>query len=213
MNPNAVTPPWSDAFVRALNLNQTGTQSGWPTHPYTCPSRGDGQHGTEGGDLGVLIATVHGWICPTCFYVQHSAHALTTELQPVAVIGSGGIQALGPSRDELHARIQERIAAYEVLAQRGAPGADSMLRNLQARLEEILAPPAPLIMWVVYEKPLDFPGEFVARRFEVANGKESPTADLLRASSLDALRVQAPPGLTSIPRQAGDDPCIVECWL
>lgn len=43
-------------------------------HPYTCANRGDGKHGSAYGDLGALIPTVNGWICPFCDYKQGWAH-------------------------------------------------------------------------------------------------------------------------------------------
>lgn len=213
MNQTTVTPPWDTALVQALNLLQTGTQPGWPTHPYTCPSRGDGRHGHEGGDLGVLIATVEGWVCPHCEYVQPWAHPLPTQIQPVALVGSAGIEVFGPTRDQQQSRLETRIAGYAALAARGVRGADAMLRSLRARLDELLAAPAPLSMWVVYARPADFPDEFVARRFTISGGQERPTDELLRADSLEALRRLAPFGLGAIPRQPGDDPVIVECWV
>lgn len=50
--------------------------SGFPIvfHPYTCLNRGDGKHREFGGDLGVLIPTVRGWICPCCNYTQNWSH-------------------------------------------------------------------------------------------------------------------------------------------
>jgi hypothetical protein len=46
-----------------------------PFHPYTCANRGDGDHETIGSDLGMLVPTVKGWICPFCDYRQEWAHA------------------------------------------------------------------------------------------------------------------------------------------
>lgn len=43
-------------------------------HPYTCGNRGDGNHVEFGGDLGMLIPTVNGWICPCCDYTQNWSH-------------------------------------------------------------------------------------------------------------------------------------------
>lgn len=45
-------------------------------HPYTCPYRGDGKHRVFNGDLGALVATVRGWICPFCDYTQGWAHGV-----------------------------------------------------------------------------------------------------------------------------------------
>lgn len=39
-------------------------------HPYTCVNRGDGNHRDIYGDLGALIPTINGWICPFCDYKQ-----------------------------------------------------------------------------------------------------------------------------------------------
>ena len=39
-------------------------------HPLTCPNRGDGNHREIGGDLGMLVPTRRGLICPFCDYVQ-----------------------------------------------------------------------------------------------------------------------------------------------
>lgn len=56
--------------VVALAANQTGGQ----IHPFTCPNRGDGIHRTMLGDLGALVPTTRGWICPFCDYTQGWAH-------------------------------------------------------------------------------------------------------------------------------------------
>lgn len=213
MNQKPVLPPWAPPFVQALNLLQTAAQPGGPTHPYTCESRGDGRHGREGGDLGVLIATTDGWVCPHCDYTQDWALPVPIEIDPIALIGPSGIETLGPTRDQQQSLVETRIAAYTALAARGARGADVMLRSLRARLDEILATPAALGMWVVYAHPSDFPDEFVARRFTIDGGRECATDEILRAASLDALRRLAPPRLGRIPRNPSDDPVIVECWL
>ena len=47
----------------------------YPGHPFTCANRGDGQHREIGSDLGMLIPTTKGWVCPFCNYVQSWAHA------------------------------------------------------------------------------------------------------------------------------------------
>lgn len=54
------------------------SESGLPImfHPYTCGNRNDGNHRHFGGDLGMLIPTVNGWICPCCDYKQDWAHSL-----------------------------------------------------------------------------------------------------------------------------------------
>lgn len=39
-------------------------------HPYTCENRDDGNHLEFGGDVGVLVPTINGWMCPCCKYTQ-----------------------------------------------------------------------------------------------------------------------------------------------
>ena len=64
-------------------------------------------------------------------------------------------------------------------------------------------------IWTVYASPADFPGLFVARRWEV----DRPTADVLTAPTLAQLRAQLPLGLHRLARQPDDDSVIVECWI
>jgi hypothetical protein len=58
-----------DEVVR-LNAYQTSRRF----HPFTCPNRGDGAHRHFNGNLGALVATTRGWICPFCDYTQDWAH-------------------------------------------------------------------------------------------------------------------------------------------
>ncbi|EPX83918.1 DNA translocase FtsK [Salipiger mucosus] len=60
-----------DAVV-TLAESQTAGQF----HPYTCANRNDGNHRHMLGDLGALVPTVRGWICPFCDYTQDWAHGL-----------------------------------------------------------------------------------------------------------------------------------------
>lgn len=66
---------WTDEQVAKLNEFQNGYGP-----PFTCGSgnRSDAAHAAvrseEGGDLGQLVATRQGWICPACDYRQFSAH-------------------------------------------------------------------------------------------------------------------------------------------
>jgi len=69
-------------------------------------------------------------------------------------------------------------------------------------------------MWTVYYHPKDYPGEFVARRFEVDGKGSRPTDEVLASSSLHLLRAELlARGLTVINRMPGDDAKIVEVWL
>lgn len=61
--------------VAHLGKHQTGGQF----HPFTCANRGDGNHRAAYGDLGALVPTVRGWICPFCDYTQDWAHGFMKE--------------------------------------------------------------------------------------------------------------------------------------
>ncbi len=72
-----ILPPWDQATVDALNRYQRAGNF----HPFTCGNeRSDERHHvyarTNGDpDLGLLVATPEGWICPACDYTQKWAHA------------------------------------------------------------------------------------------------------------------------------------------
>lgn len=69
-------------------------------------------------------------------------------------------------------------------------------------------------MWTIYDHPSDYPLCFVARRFEVASGMSLPTADVLIAPTLGALRKILPPKFSAcLHRDPHDDPAIVESWM
>lgn len=70
----------------------------------------------------------------------------------------------------------------------------------------------PLSMWMVYRHPLDFPNQYVARRWLVTV-EPIPTDDLLIADDLESLRGKLPVGLLPLAPSPGDDPNIVETWL
>jgi dihydrofolate reductase len=63
--PRRLWAPWPGELVGALNI----AQNDGSMHPYTCPHRDVPGH-LETTDLGVLVATRFGWICPTCPYRQ-----------------------------------------------------------------------------------------------------------------------------------------------
>ena len=69
-----------------------------------------------------------------------------------------------------------------------------------------------LLTWVVYDKPLDFPTEIIARRWEGATA----TGDIIRSDDLDMVRHRirkTTPGLIRFTRAVDDDPHIIEVWL
>lgn len=74
--------PWTDEQVNFLNQFQYAPN----VHPFTCGGdRSDETHSTyqekHGGDFGQLVATVEGWICPSCNYTQDWAHAWMADPQ------------------------------------------------------------------------------------------------------------------------------------
>lgn len=70
-----------------------------------------------------------------------------------------------------------------------------------------------LSMYVVYASPRDYPGEFVARRFVLAEGQVLPRELVARGKTLAEVQAGLPGGLYSLGRQPGDDPCIVQTWI
>lgn len=74
-----ISAPFTQDAVQALNEYQTDTANARPMHPFTCGNRGDGNHGSEGGDKGILIATFDGWVCPYCDYTQDWAHGFMAD--------------------------------------------------------------------------------------------------------------------------------------
>ena len=69
---------------------------------------------------------------------------------------------------------------------------------------------APFALWTVYDKPKDFPGLYVARKFTLAG----PTPTTMTSEDLDALRnALARMGLVPMARSPEDDPVIIESWI
>lgn len=73
-----------------------------------------------------------------------------------------------------------------------------------------------LVIWTVYESPLDYPGRYVARPsvFGAVIGAEwSPLVCHLEGCTLSEVRDQLPGGLFCIERAPLDDAVIVEVWV
>lgn len=68
-----------------------------------------------------------------------------------------------------------------------------------------------LPMWVIYDRPRDYPDHVVVRKWLVREQAE-PTPCTLH-DSIEAARAALPPGLVCLPRDPHDDPFIVETWL
>lgn len=152
----SVRAPFSLEQVQRLNEYQLHVGDGFPMHPFTCPNRDVGvtypppgyrpdlrkaTHGREGGDLGILIATEAGWVCPHCSYTQDWAHAfMAAPPTPLAEIfpGHGRAQAeLLRSGINGWLTVDSFIAAYRPLAAAGKPGAQIMVDCLLRRKAEL----------------------------------------------------------------------------
>lgn len=70
-----------------------------------------------------------------------------------------------------------------------------------------------LAMWTIYKHPSDYPGKYVARRFDVSAGGVVGTDNLFVEKDYNKLLGMLPLGLHCLPRDENDDPNIVETWL
>lgn len=69
-------------------------------------------------------------------------------------------------------------------------------------------------MWVIYDKPRDYPSSFIARRWFYSARGYFPTAVVLKDSSVEPIREHlAKMGFIKIERNPLDDPKILECWI
>ena len=69
-----------------------------------------------------------------------------------------------------------------------------------------------LSMWVIFIKPIDYPGKVVVRRFEF----ETPTSDVQVFDYVGQARRWIRDNTVAcvpIPRDRNDDPHILETWL
>jgi hypothetical protein len=70
----------------------------------------------------------------------------------------------------------------------------------------------PLVMWVIYRTPKDYPDCYVARCWRIT-GVVHATDGTLTADTLEELRAKLPLGLRRVSRHTDDDPVIVETWI
>lgn len=70
-----------------------------------------------------------------------------------------------------------------------------------------------LVMYTIYSRPLDYPNEFVVRRWDgLTCTPIDRGAPFARGRTLDEVREAVPPGLYRLGRLQGD-PCILEVWV
>lgn len=67
-------------------------------------------------------------------------------------------------------------------------------------------------MWVIYEKPNQFPEWWVVRVYEVVSGVTQGGPCVL-CGDLEEARGKVPPGTKNMGRQSGDDRTIREVWV
>ena len=71
-----------------------------------------------------------------------------------------------------------------------------------------------LLIWAVYNHPLDYPDKWVARPHCTRRGEPVALFCHLQSDSLLTLRLLLRDmGLICLARYTDDDPCIVESWL
>ena len=74
---------------------------------------------------------------------------------------------------------------------------------------------AVLSQWVIYAGPRDYPGRFVVRQWDIVQD-QGPVAheDCTVHFTIESARNAIPDHAgVCFPRQAGDDPSIVETWM
>jgi len=136
-----VFAPFSPEQVQNLNEFQCRVNGGMSFHPFTCQNRGDGNHGEEGGDRGVLIATEAGWVCPHCDYTQNWAHAnMAKKPVPLDQLFKNLPEVQHMTRSMQHDIVQklaQQVAAYQRLADDNRRGAVVMLSCLLRRQAQV----------------------------------------------------------------------------
>jgi len=71
-----------------------------------------------------------------------------------------------------------------------------------------------LDMWVVCDRPTDFPRSFVAKKFVVSAEEVRATSTMIVGESIAVIReILFSRGMVSLGRCVGDDPNIVEVWV
>lgn len=132
--------PFSAEAVQTLNEYQTATGAASTMHPFTCANRGDGHHGVEGGDLGVLIATEQGWVCPSCDYIQSWTHAFMANQSGPVLSNPFDTRTDEQKASALIDLVRERQQAYMLLKDQKpqAPGVDVMVGCMSYRYQELL---------------------------------------------------------------------------
>ena len=70
-----------------------------------------------------------------------------------------------------------------------------------------------LDMYTIYCKPLDYPNNYVVRKYRVALGDVAPTDEIHIGDTLEEARAFIPYGLVPLMRDPQDHPSVVETWV
>ena len=72
-----------------------------------------------------------------------------------------------------------------------------------------------LMVYTIYETPLDFPDHYVVRKWRIVNSQINPISDgvLGISKTLEGARKLLPDGCTCLPRDQMDEVQIVESWI
>lgn len=72
-----------------------------------------------------------------------------------------------------------------------------------------------LRMFTVYDNPLDYPGKFVVRQWDVGLGHIHPCPDpfLVAGTLAECRELLTSMGLVALARSVDDEPPVVETWL
>lgn len=75
-------------------------------------------------------------------------------------------------------------------------------------------PEGILVVWVVFERPSDFPNKFVVRRQGATKtGVIAEAAPFAVVDTLEEAREAVPRHLFRLDRHPEDVPCLVETWI
>ena len=69
-------------------------------------------------------------------------------------------------------------------------------------------------MWSIFDKPLDYPQGYIARKFEITKKGVKPTNNVIKNKSLEDIREDfIECCYCCVPRNPEDLPSLVESWM
>jgi hypothetical protein len=88
------------------------------------------------------------------------------------------------------------------------------MRSKMKKIDGVAVVEECIAVWVIYDKPSDFPNSLVVRRWSLAvSGSLVAEDECVLASTLEEARTYIPPGLVRQDPTFQDDPVITEFWL